>query len=86
MPTLDGKVRYTVPEGTQSGTTFRLKGKGMPYVGYKTRGDLMITTVVETPTHLSAEQKDLLRKLSDSTTDESQHPKRKRFRSFFEKH
>ena len=86
VPTLDGKVRYTVPEGTQSGTTFRLKGKGMPYVGYKTRGDLMITTVVETPTHLSAEQKDLLRKLSDSTTDESQHPKRKRFRSFFEKH
>lgn len=41
VPTLDGKVRYTVPEGTQSGTTFRLKGKGMPYVGYKTAATCM---------------------------------------------
>ena len=78
VPTLDGKVRYAVPEGTQTGTTFRLRGKGIPYVGYKTRGDQFVTVVVETPQKLSREQKDLLRKLGDSLGDEGQ-PKRKRF-------
>ena len=81
VPTLDGKVRYTVPEGTQSGTTFRLKGKGMPYVGYKTRGDLYVTAVVHTPTGLTAEQKELLRKLEEP--GEAEPPKRKKF---FDKH
>ena len=78
VPTLDGKVRYTVPEGTQTGTTFRLRGKGIPYVGYKTRGDQYVTVVVETPTKLSKEQKDLLRKFAESVDDEAQ-PKRKGF-------
>ena len=81
VPTLDGKVRYTVPEGTQTGTTFRLRGKGIPYVGYKTRGDQYVTVTVETPTHLSREQKELLKKLEDCS-DESTQPKKK---SFFEK-
>ena len=47
---IDGKVRYQIPEGTQTGTTFRLRGKGIPYVGYKTRGDQCGTVVVVTPT------------------------------------
>jgi len=81
VPTLDGKVRYNVPEGTQTGTTFRLKGKGIPYVGYKNRGDQYVTVVVETPTKLTKEQKELLRKL-DEAMDEGKTPKRK---SFFEK-
>ena len=81
VPTLDGKVRYNIPEGTQTGTTFRLKGKGIPYVGYKNRGDQYVTVVVETPTKLTKEQKDLLRKL-DATTTEDAQPKRK---GFFEK-
>ena len=81
VPTLDGKVRYGIPEGTQTGTTFRLRGKGIPYVGYKTRGDQYVTVVVETPTHLSREQKELLKKLEDCSGEESQ-PKKK---SFFEK-
>ncbi|MBO6054493.1 MAG: molecular chaperone DnaJ [Oscillospiraceae bacterium] len=81
VPTLDGKVRYNIPEGTQTGTTFRLKGKGIPYVGYKTRGDQYVTVTVETPTKLSNEQKDLLHKLAESMGEESQ-PKRK---GFFEK-
>ena len=81
VPTLDGKVRYHVPEGTQTGTTFRLKGKGMYYVGYKTRGDQYVTVVVETPTNLTKEQKELLRKL-ESVTDDDAQPKRK---GFFEK-
>ena len=78
VPTLDGKVRYTISEGTQTGTTFRLKGKGIPYVNSKSRGDQFVTVVVETPTHLNKEQKDLLRALEQQTSDTTQ-PKRKRF-------
>ena len=81
VPTLDGKVRYSVPEGTQTGTTFRLRGKGIPYVGYKNRGDQYVTVVVETPTHLTKEQKELLRKFEEAA-GEGATPKRK---SFFEK-
>ena len=81
VPTLDGKVRYTVPEGTQTGTTFRLKGKGIPYVGYKTRGDQYVTVTIETPTKLTAEQKELLRKFAEGEGDDAM-PKRK---GFFEK-
>ncbi len=81
VPTLDGKVRYNVPEGTQTGTTFRLKGKGIPYVGYKTRGDQYVTVVIETPTRLTAEQRELLRKFAENDGDEGL-PKRK---GFFEK-
>ena len=80
VPTLDGKVRYNVPEGTQTGTTFRLKGKGIPYVGYKNRGDQYVTVVVETPTRLNKEQKDLLHQFEAAT--EKAQPKRK---SFFDK-
>ena len=67
VPTLDGKVRYRVPEGTQSGTTFRFKGKGMPYVGYKNRGDQLVTVSVEVPTKLSREQKELLKKFEEAS-------------------
>ena len=81
VPTLDGKVRYNVPEGTQTGATFRLRGKGIPYVGYKNRGDQYVTVVVETPTHLNKEQKELLKRFEELTAD-SANPKRK---SFFEK-
>lgn len=81
VPTLDGKVRYQIPEGTQTGTTFRLRGKGIYYVGYKTRGDQFVTVVVETPTRLTKEQKELLKKLEDSVGEGGQ-PKRK---SFFDK-
>ncbi|MBQ5748582.1 MAG: molecular chaperone DnaJ, partial [Oscillospiraceae bacterium] len=81
VPTLDGKVRYTIPEGTQTGTTFRLKGKGIEYLGYKTRGDQFVTVVVETPQKLTNEQKELLRKLEETGSDDAQ-PKKK---SFFER-
>jgi molecular chaperone DnaJ len=78
IPTLDGKVRYTIPDGTQTGTTFRLKGKGIPYVGYSKRGDQFVTVIVETPTKLTREQKELLRKF-ESSLSEGAHPKRKSF-------
>ena len=80
VPTLDGKVRYNVPEGTQTGTIFRLKGKGIPYVGYKNRGDQYVTVVVETPTKLTPQQKELLREFDKAT--EKVQPKKK---SFFDK-
>ena len=77
VPTLDGKVSYDLPEGTQTGTTFTLAGKGIPEVGNpRRRGAERFTVVVETPTKLTKEQKDLLRQL-DGTLEES--PKRKKF-------
>ena len=64
MATLDGKVSYTIPEGTQTGREFVLRGKGIPLVNNpKTRGDHRFQVVVETPTRLTAEQKELLRQL-----------------------
>ena len=63
--------------GTQTGTTFRFKGKGMPYVGYKNRGDQLVTVVVETPTRLTREQKELLRRFDESA--EGANAKKKSF-------
>ena len=77
VPTLDGKESFDLPEGTQTGTTFTLYGKGIPMVGNsRRRGDQRFTVVVETPTKLSKEQKELLRQLDDSMEDT---PKRKKF-------
>ena len=75
--TLDGKVPYDIPEGTQTGTTFTLMGKGIPEVNNsRRRGNQRFTVVVETPTKLTKEQKELLRQL-DGTLEET--PKRKKF-------
>ena len=73
VPTLDGKVKYTIPEGTQSGTTFRLRGKGIPYLRGGGRGDQYVTVRIDTPKSLTKEQKELLRQFEESfgrTTDE----------------
>ncbi len=79
VPTLDGKMSYTIPEGTQTGTTFTLRDKGIPQISNpKRRGDEKFTVVVETPTRLSREQKELLRKL-DEGLDSKSSPKRKKF-------
>ena len=77
VPTLDGKVAYDLPEGTQTGTTFTIYGKGIPEVGNsKRRGNQRFTVVVETPTRLTKEQKELLRQLEDNLEET---PKRKKF-------
>ena len=77
VPTLDGKVEFDLPEGTQTGTTFTLREKGIPMVNNpRRRGDQRFTVVVETPTKLTREQKELLRQL-DGTLEDS--PKRKKF-------
>ena len=78
VPTLDGKHTFTLPEGTQTGTTFTLAGKGIPMVGRNRRGDQRFTVVVETPTKLTREQKELLRQLDD-TLEVKSNPKGKKF-------
>ncbi len=81
VPTLDGKVKYTIPEGTQTGTVFRLKGKGIPMLRKSGRGDQYVKVNVEIPTHLSAKQKDLLREFEGGLKGNN-HSKQK---SFFDK-
>ena len=66
LPTLDGHVSLKVPGGTQSGKTFRLRGKGVTTVRDSRQGDLFAKVVVETPVNLTAEQKDLLRRFEES--------------------
>ena len=79
VPTLDGKVAFTIPEGTQTGREFIMPGKGIPQVGNpKRRGNHRFFVVVETPTKLTKEQKELLQKL-DETMDGKSSPKRKKF-------
>ncbi len=78
IPAIDGKVKYSIPEGTQSGTTFRLKGKGIPGLNGRARGDQYVTVYIETPRNLNREQKEALRKFSD-TLGESNYEQRKSF-------
>lgn len=65
VPTLDGPVEYDIPEGTQPGTRFRLRGKGIPYLRGSGRGDQYVTVEVEIPKNLSAKQKELIKELED---------------------
>lgn len=66
VPTLDGEETYHIPEGTQTGTTFVLKGRGIQRLNAKSKGDLRFTVRVETPKSLNAEQKELLRKFGET--------------------
>jgi len=61
VPTIDGKVSYIIPEGTQTGTVFRMKNKGIPNINGRGRGDQFVKVTVEVPTNLSSKQKDILR-------------------------
>lgn len=78
VPTIDGKVQYTVPEGTQSGTVFRLRNKGIPYVNGRGRGDQYVKVNIEVPRNLSGKQKDALREF-DRLTGDKNYEKRKGF-------
>ena len=81
IPTIDGRVKYTIPEGTQTGTVFRLRGKGIPVLNGRGRGDQYVTVTIETPRDLNREQKEALKKFSE-TLGENNYEKR---RSFFGK-
>lgn len=71
VPTIDGKVEYTVPEGTQSGTTFRLRGKGIQYLNGRGRGDMYVKCEVEIPKKLNKTQRDALKKFEATLKDEN---------------
>jgi molecular chaperone DnaJ len=64
VPSLDGKVDLKIPPGTQNGKTFRCKGKGIPYVDGKGRGDLLVKIVITTPQHLDKNQRRLFEELA----------------------
>lgn len=64
-PTLDGDVEFDVPAGTQTGTTFHMRGKGMPNVAGRGRGELFVTVRVETPKKLTKEQRKMLESLAE---------------------
>jgi molecular chaperone DnaJ len=81
VPTLDGPDKLKIPAGTQTGKIFRLKGRGIPSLGGSGRGDEHVRVFVETPTHLSKEQKELLEQFADLSGEET-HP---RARSFWDK-
>ena len=72
------KIAVKVPEGSQTGKTVRLKGRGMPSLRSRQRGDLVVELFVETPTHLSARQKELLEELA-GLCSEKQNPKSANF-------
>ena len=75
VPTLDGPERTKIPDGTQTGTTLRLRGKGMPDVNGRGRGDLLVTVQVQTPKRLSKEQRALIEQLAKALPKEKFEPR-----------
>lgn len=86
VPTLEGTVQYKIEEGTQPGTTFTLRGKGIPYVNSSNgrRGDLICTVNVEIPRGLSEKQKDALREFAEAC-GEKNYAKKGKFSKGFKK-
>ncbi|MEL6623595.1 MAG: DnaJ C-terminal domain-containing protein, partial [Pseudomonadota bacterium] len=88
VPTLDNNmVRVKIPEGTESGQTFRLRSKGMPVLRSSATGDLNIQVEVETPKNLNRKQKDLLKQFEDASTEKTSPESSSFFskmRSFFD--
>jgi molecular chaperone DnaJ len=78
VPTLDGKVKMKIPTGTQSGKVFRMKGKGVKDVQGYHQGDQHVRVIVETPTHLTSRQKELLKEFA-TLSGEEVHPLAKGF-------
>lgn len=78
VPTIDGKVKYTIPEGTQPGTVFRLKGKGVQRLNGRGTGDQFVEVTIEVPKGLNKAQKDALRDF-ENTLNDKQYEKRKGF-------
>ena len=71
VPTIDGKVQYTIPEGTQSGTVFRLRQKGIKYLNGRGRGDQYVTVTVEIPKKVTREQRKALEAFEATLKDEN---------------
>ncbi len=85
VPTIDGKVKYDVPEGTQSGTVFRLRGKGIQYIRGRGRGDQYVHVVVEIPKKLTKTQREALKKFEDTLKDDNYEQRKGFFKSLRDK-
>ena len=81
IPTLEGTIKYNIPEGTQTGTVFRLKNKGIKHLRSNAKGDQLVRVNVEVPTKLSAKQKELLKQFAEISGDEVFQQRK----SFFDK-
>jgi molecular chaperone DnaJ len=80
VPTIDGNVKCTVPEGTDTHTVFRLKGKGIQHLNRRGRGDQFVRVIIETPKNLTKAQKEKLRLFDESVAEKyTEH------NSFFDK-
>ena len=84
IPTIDGKVKYNLPAGTQTGTTFRLRGKGIPELRGRGRGDQYVTVRVQVPTSLNGEQKEALRAFAEAMGEDVLEESG--LKGFFDKH
>lgn len=84
IPTLDGKGELTIPEGTQSGTIFSIKGKGIQNINGRGKGDLFITVEIEVPKNLNKKQKEILSTFGDCCDDKN-YAKKQSFFSKFKK-
>ncbi|MBB64107.1 MAG: molecular chaperone DnaJ [Waddliaceae bacterium] len=87
IPSLDGnQCRITIPEGTQPGKVFRVRGSGVPDLHSGRKGDMLVQVMIEVPTRLTEEQKEILRSFGGTETEEN-YPKKKgffeRLKSFF---
>lgn len=78
VPTLDGKVKFDIHEGTQPGDEFKLRGKGIQRLHYSGKGDQYVKVVLEVPKNLSSKQKELIKEL-EKTTDDKNYNGRKKF-------
>ena len=85
VPTVDGKVEYTVPEGTQSGATFRLRGKGIQYLGGRGKGDQYVRVTVEIPKKLNKTQREALKKFEESLKEENYEQRKSFFKNLKDK-
>ena len=86
VPTLEGKQKFSIPEGTQSGTRFTIRQKGIPYVNSQTRrGDLIFSVVVEIPRGLNEKQKEAMRSFAEACNDNVYFKKKSFFKKIFDK-
>jgi molecular chaperone DnaJ len=82
VPTIEGKVKMKIPQGTQAGKIFRLRNKGIAHLHDRTRGDQLVKVQIDVPTDLNADQKKALRDFEKASSSASGGPMA---RSFVEK-
>lgn len=79
VPTLQGEVDYDLPEGTQSGTTFTIRGKGIKNINGRSTGDLNFTVIVDIPKRLNNEQREIIKKLAEVSGESFESGRKRRF-------